>query len=48
MLLRPPVRETGLLDWRAYERTVEAGYHYGLRVIGGQKDRLHEQPPLAL
>ncbi len=48
VLLSPPVRETGLLDWRAYERTVEAGYHYGLRVIGGQKDRLHEQPPLAL
>ncbi|MBN8483035.1 MAG: patatin-like phospholipase family protein, partial [Xanthomonadales bacterium] len=48
LLLAPPVRETGLLDWRAYERTVEAGYQYGLRVIGGRKDGLHDQVPLAL
>ena len=48
LLLSPPVRETGLLDWRAYERTVEAGYQYGLRVIGGRKDGLYDQVPLAV
>lgn len=48
LLLAPPVRETGLLDWRAYERTVEAGYQYGLRVIGGRKDGLYDQVPLAV
>ncbi len=46
LLLAPPVGSTGLLDWRAYDRTVEAGYHYALRVIGGQKDRLLEQVPV--
>ncbi len=48
LLLAPPVGHTGLLDWRAYDRTVEAGYHYALRVIGGQKDRLLEQVPVRL
>ncbi|MEO8011561.1 MAG: patatin-like phospholipase family protein, partial [Dokdonella sp.] len=48
LLLAPPVRDTGLLDWRAYDRTVEAGYHYAIRVIGGQKDRLLEQVPLGV
>ena len=48
LLLSPPVRETGLLDWHAYDHTVEAGYHYALRVIGGQKDRLLEQVPVGV
>ncbi len=48
LLLAPPVRETALLDWHAYERTVEAGYHYALRVIGGQRDSLLEQVPVAV
>lgn len=48
LLLAPPVRDTGLLDWHAYDRTVEAGYHYALRVIGGQKDRLLEQVPVGV
>lgn len=46
LLLEPPVRDIGLLDWKAYDRAVDAGYQYGLRVIGGQRDRLHEQTPL--
>lgn len=46
LLLSPPVRETGLLDWQAYERTVEAGYQYALRQLGGRKDRLLEQVPV--
>ena len=46
LLLEPPVRDIGLLDWKAYERAVDTGYQYALRVIGGQRDRLHEQVPL--
>ena len=46
LLLKPPVTDIGLLDWKSYERAVEVGYHYALRVIGGQRDRLHEQVPL--
>ena len=46
LLLEPPVRDIGLLDWKSYERAVESGYQYALRVIGGQRDRLHEQMPL--
>ncbi len=46
LLLEPPVSDIGLLDWKAYEHAVDAGYQYGLRVIGGQRDRLHEQTPL--
>ncbi|HNR91044.1 MAG TPA: patatin-like phospholipase family protein [Dokdonella sp.] len=48
LLLAPPVRETALLDWRAYDRTVEAGYQYALRIIGGRKDGLYEQVPVAV
>ncbi len=46
LLLEPPVRDIGLLDWKAYERAVETGYQYAVRVIGGQRDRLYEQVPL--
>lgn len=46
LLLKPPVTDIGLLDWKSYERAVEVGYHYALRVIGGQRDRLQEQVPL--
>ena len=46
LLLEPPVRDIGLLDWKVYERAVESGYQYGLRVIGGKRDGLHEQVPL--
>ena len=46
LLLEPPVRDIGLLDWKAYERAVESGYQYAVRVIGAQRDSLHEQLPL--
>jgi NTE family protein len=46
LLLEPPVRDIGLLDWKAYERAVDAGYQYALRVIGAQRDRLNEQVPI--
>lgn len=46
LLLEPPVSDIGLLDWKTYERAVEAGYQYAVRAIGGRVDRLHEQVPL--
>ncbi|MEO7014364.1 MAG: patatin-like phospholipase family protein [Dokdonella sp.] len=46
LLLEPPVRDIGLLDWNSYERSVESGYQYAVRVIGAQRDALHEQSPL--
>jgi NTE family protein len=46
LLLEPPVRDIGLLDWKAYERAVESGYQYAVRVIGTHRDSLHEQLPL--
>lgn len=46
LLLEPPVSDIGLLDWRAYERAVEAGYQYALRIIGTHHERLSEQVPL--
>jgi NTE family protein len=45
LLLEPPVREIGLLSWKSYEYAVESGYQYALRVIGSQRDRLHEEVP---
>ncbi len=48
LLLTPPLNDIDLLDWKAYDRAIEAGYQYTLRVIGGQKDALAEQTPLAL
>ena len=42
LLLEPPVRDIGLLDWKAYERAVESGYQYARRVIAEQGDALHE------
>lgn len=46
LLLEPPVSDIGLLDWKSYDRAVDAGYQYALRVIGSQRDSLHEQTPL--
>ncbi len=46
LLLEPPVRDIGLLDWKAYEHAVESGYQYARRVIATQGDALHEQLPL--
>jgi NTE family protein len=33
MLLEPPLPGIGLLDWRAFDRIVEAGYDYAREVI---------------
>jgi NTE family protein len=46
LLLTPPLRGIGLLDWQDYELAIEKGYQYALREIGGQKDALTEDTPL--
>ncbi|HEX7341310.1 MAG TPA: patatin-like phospholipase family protein [Rhodanobacteraceae bacterium] len=32
-LLTPPLAEVGLLDWKAYDQTIEAGYRYTRRAL---------------
>jgi len=34
LLIEPPLPGIGLLDWRAFDRIVEAGYAYGREVMG--------------
>jgi NTE family protein len=43
VLLTPPLKGVELLDWHAYDRAIELGYQYTLRVIGGPKDVLAAQ-----
>ncbi|MGB0134199.1 patatin-like phospholipase family protein, partial [Dokdonella sp.] len=40
LLFEPPVREIGLLNWKAYEHAVESGYQYALRAIEDQRNNL--------
>ena len=40
LLLAPPMRDIGLLDWHDYERAIAAGYRYAREVLGrGAKPR---------
>lgn len=40
LLLTPPMRDVGLLDWHAYERAIAAGYRHAREVLGrGAKPR---------
>lgn len=40
LLLTPPMRDVGLLDWQAYERAIAAGYRHAREVLGrGAKPR---------
>lgn len=48
LLLSPPVRDIGLLDWKSYERAIDSGYQHTLRTIGGRDNRLLEEIPIAL
>lgn len=43
LLFEPPVREIGLLSWKAYEYAVESGYQYALRLIESQRDCLKQE-----
>jgi NTE family protein len=45
LLFEPPVREIGLLNWKAYEYAVESGYQYALRAIEEQRDALQADLP---
>ncbi|HMK85014.1 MAG TPA: patatin-like phospholipase family protein [Steroidobacteraceae bacterium] len=39
VLLRPPLEKVDLLDWRAFERTIDIGYRYAVRALESH-DRL--------
>jgi len=40
LLITPPMHDVGLLDWRAYERAIAAGYRHAREVLGrGAKPR---------
>ena len=34
LLLTPPLNDVELLDWKAYERAIEAGYDYARKLLG--------------
>jgi NTE family protein len=34
LLLKPPLTDVDLLDWRAFDRAIQAGYEYADRVLG--------------
>jgi NTE family protein len=42
LLFEPPVRDIGLLNWKAYEHAVESGYQYALRAIENQSEHLQQ------
>jgi NTE family protein len=33
LVLRPPLADIDLLDWQAFDRAIEAGYHYACRTL---------------
>lgn len=45
LLLAPPLGDFDLLEWKCYFRAMDRGYQYALRVIGGEKDALTQEPP---
>jgi hypothetical protein len=32
--LTPPLHDVELLDWKAYERAIDAGYSYAQKLLG--------------
>jgi NTE family protein len=34
LLLTPPLNDVELLDWKAYERAIDAGYTYAQKLLG--------------
>ncbi len=46
LLIRPELADIGLLEWKAFDRAIAAGYHHTLRVVGGSKDALTSETVL--
>jgi NTE family protein len=40
LLIRPPIESVDLLDWGAFERTVELGYRHALGVLERHSGKL--------
>ena len=47
ILLKPPLERVDLLDWRAFERTIEIGYRHAAHVLETQSGKLTAQQPRA-
>ena len=45
LLLTPPLDDIDLTEWKSYFRAIDRGYQYTLRMIGGEKDVLSQEPP---
>ena len=46
LLLKPVLEGIDLLEWRAFEQTIDLGYQYTLRYVGGRRDALTEETPV--
>lgn len=40
LLIKPPIESVDLLDWSAFERTMELGYRHAVQVLERQSDKL--------
>ena len=47
VLLRPPLEGVDLLDWRAFEQTIELGYQHAMKVLETQAPKLLAAQPQA-
>jgi predicted acylesterase/phospholipase RssA len=45
MLLKPRLPGVELLEWREFHRTIDMGYQYALREVGGPRDALNYETP---
>jgi NTE family protein len=41
LMLRPPLGDIDLLDWRSFDRAIEAGYRYAQQMLAGRPDLPH-------
>ncbi|MCI1711053.1 MAG: patatin-like phospholipase family protein [Chiayiivirga sp.] len=46
LLLKPVLEGIDLLEWQAFERTIDLGYQYALRRVGGPRDALTSETPV--
>ena len=45
VLLKPPLASIDLLEWRAFDRAIEAGYHYARARARGASRACRASPP---
>jgi NTE family protein len=47
ILLQPPLENVDLLDWRAFERAIDAGYRHALQRLAAADAAPDVSPPAA-